>query len=99
MTTFLNIVVIISTIMFALSLIGLAYRIIVGPSLHDKIVALDAFGIMLMGIIALTAITLGSIYFIPIILLIGILAFLSTIAFSKYLERNVIIDDDRDNDE
>lgn len=99
MTTFLNIVVIISTIMFALSLIGLVYRIIVGPSLHDKIVALDAFGIMLMGIIALTAITLGSIYFIPIILLIGILAFLSTISFSKYLERNVIIDDDRDNDE
>lgn len=99
MTTFLNIVVIISTIMFALSLIGLVYRIIVGPSLHDKIVALDAFGIMLMGIIALTAITLESIYFIPIILLIGILAFLSTIAFSKYLERNVIIDDDRDNDE
>ena len=99
MTTFLNIVVIISTIIFALSLIGLAYRIIVGPSLHDKIVALDAFGLMLMGVIALTAITLGSIYFIPIILLIGTLSFLSTIAFSKYLERNVIIDDDRDNDE
>lgn len=99
MTTFLSVVVIISTIIFALSLIGLAYRIIVGPTLHDKIVALDAFGIMLMGMIALTAITIGSIFFIPIILLIGTLAFLSTIAFSKYLERNVIIDDDRDNDE
>lgn len=99
MTTFLSVIVIISTIIFALSLIGLAYRIIVGPTLHDKIVALDAFGIMLMGMIALTAITLESIYFIPIILLIGTLAFLSTIAFSKYLERNVIIDDDRDNDE
>lgn len=99
MTTFLNIVVIICTIIFALSLIGLAYRIIIGPTLHDKIVALDTFGIMMMGMIALAAITLGSIYFIPIILLIGTLAFLSTIAFSKYLERHVIIDDDRDNDE
>lgn len=99
MTTFLQIVILTSGIIFALSLVGLAYRIIVGPTLHDKIVALDAFGVMLMGMIAITAITLGSVYFIPIILLIGTLAFLSTITFAKYLERNVIIDDDRDSDE
>lgn len=99
MTTFLQIVILTSGIIFALSLVGLAYRIIVGPTLHDKIVALDAFGVMLMGMIAITAITLGSVYFIPIILLIGTLAFLSTITFAKYLERNVIIDDDRDLDE
>lgn len=99
MTTFLQIVILTSGIIFALSLVGLAYRIIVGPTLHDKIVALDAFGVMLMGMIAITAITLGSVYFIPIILLIGTLAFLSTITFAKYLERNVIIDDDRDFDE
>ncbi|SOC44123.1 Na(+)/H(+) antiporter subunit F1 [Salinicoccus kekensis] len=99
MTTFLQIVILTSGIIFALSLVGLSYRIIVGPTLHDKIVALDAFGVMLMGMIAITAITLGSVYFIPIILLIGTLAFLSTITFAKYLERNVIIDDDRDSDE
>lgn len=99
MTSFLEIVILISGIILALSLVGIAYRIIVGPTLHDKIVALDAFGVMLMGMIALTAVTLGSVYYVPIILLIGTLAFLSTITFAKYLERNVIIDDDRDNDE
>lgn len=99
MTSFLEIVILISGIVLALSLVGIAYRIIVGPTLHDKIVALDAFGVMLMGMIALTAVTLGSIHYVPIILLIGTLAFLSTITFAKYLERNVIIDDDRDNDE
>jgi multicomponent Na+:H+ antiporter subunit F len=99
MTSFLEIVILISGIILALSLVGIAYRIIVGPTLHDKIVALDAFGVMLMGMIALTAVTLGSVHYVPIILLIGTLAFLSTITFAKYLERNVIIDDDRDNDE
>ncbi|CAM4250856.1 Na(+)/H(+) antiporter subunit F1 [Lacicoccus alkaliphilus] len=99
MTSFLEVVILISGIILALSLVGIAYRIIVGPTLHDKIVALDAFGVMLMGMIALTAITLGSVHYVPIILLIGTLAFLSTITFAKYLERNVIIDDDRDNDE
>lgn len=99
MTSFLEIIILISGIILALSLVGIAYRIIVGPTLHDKIVALDAFGVMLMGMIALTAVTLGSVYYVPIILLIGTLAFLSTITFAKYLERNVIIDDDRDNDE
>lgn len=99
MNTVLDVVVILSLIILSISLAGLVFRMIKGPSLHDKIVALDTFGVMLMGTIGLVAIIVGTSQYVVVILLIGILAFISTVAFAKYLERNVIIDDDRDNND
>jgi multicomponent Na+:H+ antiporter subunit F len=99
MNTVLNIVVILSLIMLSISLAGLVFRMIKGPSLHDKIVALDTFGVMLMGMTALVAIYIGTADYVVIMLLIGALAFISTVALAKYLERNVIIHDDRDSDD
>ncbi|GAB3064745.1 Na(+)/H(+) antiporter subunit F1 [Salinicoccus sesuvii] len=96
MNTFLEVVIIFSIIVLALSMLGMVYRMIKGPSLHDKVVALDAFGILLMAMIALVAMQLHTTYLLVVILLIGILAFIATIAFAKFLERGVIIDNDRD---
>lgn len=99
MTTVLDIVVILSLIILSISLAGLIFRMIKGPSLHDKLVALDTFGIMLMGMIALISVMVGTAQYVAVILLIGALAFISTVAFAKYLERNVLIHDDRDLDD
>lgn len=99
MNTVLSIVVILSLIMLSISLAGLVFRMIKGPSLHDKIVALDTFGVMLMGMTALVAIYIDTADYVVIMLLIGALAFISTVALAKYLERNVIIHDDRDSDD
>lgn len=96
MNTFLDVVIIFSIIVLALSMLGMVYRMIKGPSLHDKVVALDALGILLMAMIALVAMQLHTTYLLVVILLIGILAFIATIAFAKFLERGVIIDNDRD---
>ncbi|MHC0039018.1 Na(+)/H(+) antiporter subunit F1 [Pseudoneobacillus sp. C159] len=77
-------------------MLGLIYRVIKGPTTPDRVVALDAIGINLIGIIALISIVLKTNAFLEIILLIGILAFIGTVAFSKYLEKGVIIENDRD---
>ncbi|MCG1010089.1 Na(+)/H(+) antiporter subunit F1 [Salinicoccus sp. ID82-1] len=95
MNTFLDVIIIVSIIILALSMIGMVYRMVKGPTLHDKVVALDAFGVLLMAMIALIAMRLDTTYLLVVILLIGILAFISTIAFAKFLERGVIIDNDR----
>lgn len=97
MNIVIEVTIILCIIIMALSLAGLIYRMIKGPSLHDRVVALDTFGIMLMGMIALIATMIGTVHYIVVILLVGILAFLSTLAFAKYLERGVIVHDDRDN--
>lgn len=82
----------ISVIGIALSLVLLLYRMIVGPSNADRAVALDTIGMGLMGMAALLAIKLGSTNFNDVILLIGILLFLGTLAIAKFLEKGVIID-------
>lgn len=70
-------------------------RVIKGPSIPDRVVALDAIGINLIGITALVSILLNTSTFLEIILLIGILAFIGTVAFSKFLEKGEIIENDR----
>jgi multicomponent Na+:H+ antiporter subunit F len=80
----------------SIAMLGLIYRVIKGPTTPDRVIALDAIGINLIAIIALVSIILKTHAFLDIILLIGILAFIGTVAFSKYLEKGVIIEHDRD---
>ncbi|MBU7217563.1 Na+/H+ antiporter Mnh1 subunit F [Staphylococcus gallinarum] len=90
-----NIILIIALIIVALSMLAMLIRVIIGPSLADRVVALDAMGIQLMAIIALFSIFLGTKYLIVAILMIGILAFLGTAVFAKYMDKGKVIDHDR----
>lgn len=92
----LNTVLHIAILCISVSMLGLIYRVIKGPSTPDRVVALDAIGINLISIIALVSILLRTHAFLEIILLLGILAFIGTVAFSKYLEKGVIIERDRE---
>ncbi|WP_407691989.1 monovalent cation/H+ antiporter complex subunit F [Radiobacillus deserti] len=74
----------------------LLIRAIVGPTNPDRAVALDAIGINLMAMAGLLAVMLLTTKFNDVILLIGILLFIGTIAIAKYLEKGVIIDRDVD---
>lgn len=86
----------VAVIILSLSILGCMYRVLKGPSMPDRIIALDAVGIQLIAIVAILSIMLRTQAFLEIILLIGILAFLGTIAFSKYIERGVVIEHERD---
>lgn len=85
-------IMLLSMFLLTVSIVIALYRVIKGPTLHDRILALDSIGYIVIGIVAVLSISLGSSAFLETILLIGILAFLSTIALSKYLERGVVIE-------
>ena len=70
-----NVILIVALVIVTLSMFGMLVRVIIGPSLADRVVALDAMGIQLMAIVALFSIFLGTKYMMVAILLIGILAF------------------------
>ncbi|MBN6204182.1 Na(+)/H(+) antiporter subunit F1 [Staphylococcus saprophyticus] len=89
-----NIILVIALVIVALSMIGMLVRVIIGPSLADRVVALDAMGIQLMAIVALFSIFLGTKYMMIAILLIGILAFLGTAVFAKYMDKGKVIEHD-----
>ncbi|MEC1182908.1 Na(+)/H(+) antiporter subunit F1 [Bacillus altitudinis] len=79
----------------ALSTLLFVVRVIKGPSIPDRVSALDAIGINLIGMTAIVSILLKTPTFFEIILLLGILAFIGTVAFSKFLEKGEVIENDR----
>ena len=83
-------------ILISLSMVAFIYRLIIGPSVPDRVVALDSLGVALIAMIGLISILADTSFFLDIILLLAILAFIGTVAFSKFLEKGEIIQ--RDND-
>src|SRR5690625_805507 len=80
----------------ALSLILLIYRVVVGPSNPDRAAALDVIGICVIASVALTSILIVTTKLNDVVLLIGILSFIGTLAIAKYIEMGVIIERDVD---
>ncbi|NHN33228.1 Na(+)/H(+) antiporter subunit F1 [Paenibacillus agricola] len=83
----------------SLAIIGCMYRLLKGPSIPDRIAALDTIGVLLLSMIAIISILLKTFAYFDIILVIGILTFIGTTAFARYIERGVVIesgDDDSD---
>ena len=81
-----------SLVFFMLANALLLYRVIKGPSMPDRAIALDTIGVNLISSIAIISIILHTKAFLEAILILGILAFIGTIAFSKYIERGVIVE-------
>lgn len=62
-------------------------RLMVGPSLPDRVVALDLITAITVGLIAAYAVDVGEAAFIDAALVVALVAFLGTVAFAQYLER------------
>ncbi|MCI2773534.1 monovalent cation/H+ antiporter subunit F [Staphylococcus petrasii] len=89
-----KLIMLIALIIVVLSMLAMFIRIIKGPTLADRILALDAVGLQLMACVALYSIFIGAQYLLVAILLIGILAFLGTAVFSKYIDKGKVIEHD-----
>ena len=92
-----NIFIIIALIIVVASMLAMLVRVILGPSLADRVVALDAIGLQLMAVIALFSILLNIKYMLVVILMVGILAFLGTAVFSKFMDEVKVIKHDNNN--
>ena len=80
-----------------LAILGLAFlltlaRLLRGPSLPDRIVALDTLNINAIALIVVLGISLDSAMFFEAALLIAVMGFVGTVALSKYLQRGDIIE-------
>lgn len=85
-------ILLLSLVLFMLAIALLLYRVFIGPSMPDRAIALDTIGVNLISSIAIVSIVLKTKAFLEAILILGILAFIGTIAFSKYIERGVIVE-------
>jgi multicomponent Na+:H+ antiporter subunit F len=73
-------------------LMGLSFlcflRVIIGPTIADRMVAIDIFGILVVGICALLVIKTGRLFLIDVAIAWIVLSFIGTITLAKYLARN-----------
>jgi len=63
------------------------YRVIKGPTLPDRVIALDLLGVFLVGSICIFVIQSHQPEVVMVGVLMGIILFLGPAAFAKYLER------------
>ena len=88
-------VLIISLVLFSVVIVGAVYRAIKGPSMPDRVLALDMVGINMIAMTAVFSILLHTYAFFEVILLLGILSFIGTIAFARFIERGAVIERER----
>jgi multicomponent K+:H+ antiporter subunit F len=86
-----------TAISIAMLLLGTAialnlWRLILGPSLPDRILALDTMYINAIALLVLFGIYQGSMLYFEAALLIAVMGFVGTVALSKYLLRGDIIE-------
>jgi multicomponent Na+:H+ antiporter subunit F len=68
---------------FALAVV----RLVRGPSLPDRVVALDLIAFISIGFIALVTLTTGQGAYLDVAVALALIAFLATLAFARYVEK------------
>jgi multicomponent Na+:H+ antiporter subunit F len=83
----------------SLSVLMVFVRLVIGPSLADRVVALDLLTTIGISVVAAHAVATGQDVFLDVAILLALIAFLSTVAFANYVERGVILQRKMDDEE
>jgi multicomponent Na+:H+ antiporter subunit F len=70
-----------------LALIIAFIRLVKGPTLPDRIVAMDLFGVLVVGLIVVLAGSSGVRATLDAAIVIALIGFLGTVAYATYVER------------
>lgn len=84
---FLDLCALVTLAALALALIAVSVRIIRGPTLPDRIVALDLLVGIVIGFIATVSLWTGYTYYLDVALALGLVGFLTTVAFARFVMR------------
>ncbi len=82
---FFALAVIIVYVLLSLSLLVSLIRVIIGPSLLDRVVALDLIAFIVISMIATYAISSGHPVYLDVAIVLALVAFLGTIAFARFV--------------
>ena len=81
----LEIATMVALVLLSLALLLSVVRIIIGPSLPDRVLALDLLTVVALGFVGVIAIRTGLTLYLDIAIALGLLGFLATIAFARYI--------------
>jgi multicomponent Na+:H+ antiporter subunit F len=75
----------IALVILGIAFLLTAYRVVAGPTLPDRILALDMLTGIAIGFIAVIAVKTGFALYIDIAISLGLVAFLATVAFARFV--------------
>jgi multicomponent Na+:H+ antiporter subunit F len=84
-----EITVIISALLIFFSIVFGIIRLVKGPDVVDRVVAIDLLTIVTIALIALLAHTMERFIYLDVALVYGLLSFLGVLAVARYLERGI----------
>lgn len=87
-------VVTITFIMLSLSLLLTFIRLVLGPSLPDRVVALELLALITVAISIVYAIHVEVAHFLDVALVLALTGFMAAVGFSRFLERGGSRDDE-----
>lgn len=89
-SAFLALSIQIAMVLLTLSFFVTCYRVVVGPTLPDRIMALDMLVGVVIGFIAVVGVKTGYYLYVDIAIALGLVGFLATVAFARFvLERDM----------
>lgn len=89
-----EIAIIVANVLLSISLLLGFWRLYLGPTLPDRVVALELIASLTIGFIAVYVIASGRTPFIDVAMVLALTAFLAAVGFARYLEKGGHREDD-----
>lgn len=74
-----------------LAIIPCVYRVIKGPTIPDRVIAVDAMTTVIVVMLGVYSYVQESVFFMDVALVLAIISFVGTVTISKYLDEGVVL--------
>lgn len=74
-----------------LAIIPCVYRAIKGPTIPDRVVAVDAMTTVIVVMLGVYSFVQESVFFMDVALVLAVIAFVGTVTIAKYLDEGVVL--------
>jgi multicomponent Na+:H+ antiporter subunit F len=62
-------------------------RLVLGPSLADRVVSIDLFGVLIVTLMVVASSLTGEAAFLDVAMVLALVSFVGTVAYARYIER------------
>jgi multicomponent Na+:H+ antiporter subunit F len=87
MSNWFEIILMIALILLSFSIVLVFIRIVLGPSLPDRVISFDLIGTITIGMIAIYSITTGVESYMDAAIILSLVMFLGAIAFAYFMKK------------
>ncbi|MCY4305587.1 MAG: monovalent cation/H+ antiporter complex subunit F [Aestuariivita sp.] len=90
MAWILQIAVMISSLLIFVTVLLAFVRLILGPSLPDRVVALDMMTVAIVSVCGLAAVQSGDSAFLDVAVVLALVGFLATVALARFADKQIL---------